>query len=177
MLDIAEIVGRTLLEVSVAIGDKMSKSSRAPSATILLGGQRKDGEMRLFLIYPEGNFIEATEDTPYLQIGAAQVRQTDPRPGQTRETSLEEGRKVVLLSMDLTIRSNLSVGMPLDLCMVPMDECKVTSRERIEVGDPEFTAMSEAWSKSCVRLRQPAGGLKSGYLATATICERLHNNS
>ena len=65
----------------------------------------------------------------------------------TRETSLEEGRKVVLLSMDSTIRSNLSVGMPLDLCMVPMDECKVTSRERIEVGDPEFTAMSEAWSK------------------------------
>ena len=147
MLDIAEIVGRTLLEVSFEIGDKMSKSARAPSATILLGGQRKGGEMRLFLIYPEGNFIEATEDTPFLQIGEHKYGKPILDRVVTRGTGLEEGRTVVLLSMDSTLRSNLSVGMPLDLCMVPAGECRVTGRERIEVGDPEFTAMSEAWSR------------------------------
>ncbi len=61
-------------------------------------------------------------------------------------TSLADAQKAVLLSMDSTLRSNLSVGMPLDLCVIDRDACRVTHRRRIEAGDPQFRAMSEAWS-------------------------------
>jgi putative proteasome-type protease len=64
------------------------------------------------------------------------------------ETSLQEGRKVVLLSMDATMRSNLSVGMPLDLAVIRRDECRISERERIEPGDATFAAISDAWSRA-----------------------------
>ncbi|MCB1370188.1 MAG: peptidase [Rhodovulum sp.] len=148
MLEIAEIVGRTLNEVSVAVGDRMSKMNQSVTALILLGGQRKGGQMRLFMIYPEGNFIEATEDTPYLQIGEHKYGKPILDRVVTRETSLEDGRKAVLLSMDSTLRSNLSVGMPLDLAIIRAGSCRIDQRERIMPGDPDFGAMSEAWSQA-----------------------------
>jgi putative proteasome-type protease len=148
MLDVAEIVGRTLNEVSVEIGRRMAHMNGAASASILLGGQRREGAPRLFLIYPEGNFIEATEDTPFLQIGEHKYGKPILDRVVTPATSLEEGRKAVLISMDSTLRSNLSVGMPLDLVTIRAGECRVASRERIEPGDAGFTALSEAWSRS-----------------------------
>ena len=69
ILQVAEIVGRTLSETSQEIGSRMGAHASSANATMILAGQRKDGEMRMYLIYPEGNFIEATTDTPYLQIG------------------------------------------------------------------------------------------------------------
>ena len=147
MLDVAEIVGRTLFEVSMAVTERMRQMDQSASASIMLGGQRRGGEMRLFHIYPQGNFIEATEDTPYLQIGEFKygkpILDRVVRPG----TSLEAGRKAALLSMDSTMRSNLSVGMPLDLAIVRRDAYRVGARERIEAGDARFAAMSEAWSR------------------------------
>jgi putative proteasome-type protease len=104
--------------------------------------------MRLFLVYREGNFIEATEDTPFMQIGdhkyGKPILDRVVRPA----TLLDEGRKAALISMDSTLRSNLSVGMPLDLVTVRRDECRITGRERIEPGDPAFTALSDAWSRT-----------------------------
>jgi putative proteasome-type protease len=148
MLGVAEIVGRTLFEVSMSVRERMRQMDQSASASIVLGGQRAGGRMRLFHIYPEGNFIEATEDTPFLQIGEFKygkpILDRVVRPG----TSLAEGRKVALLSMDSTMRSNLSVGMPLDLAIIRRDECRVGLRERIEPGDPKFVAMSEAWSRA-----------------------------
>jgi putative proteasome-type protease len=148
MLGIAEMIGKTLLEVGVDIGEKMARMNQSATATMLVAGQRKGGQMRLFLIYPEGNFIEATEDTPYLQIGEHKYGKPILDRVVTMKTSLEEARKVALLSMDSTLRSNLSVGMPLDLMMIRRDECRVHLRERIEAGNPTFTAMSEGWSKA-----------------------------
>ncbi len=149
MLDVAEIVGATLLDVSVAIGEKMTRmDSKAPTATLLVGGQRKGGRTRLFLIYPEGNFIEATEDTPYLQVGEHKYGKPILDRVVHRDTSLAEGRRAALLSMDSTLRSNLSVGMPLDLVTMRRDEFRISTRERIEAGDPTFNAMSEAWSRA-----------------------------
>jgi putative proteasome-type protease len=146
MLEIAEIVGRTLHEVSASIGDRMGSAPSA-SASIILGGQRRGGLMRLFLIYPEGNFIEATEDTPYLQIGEHKYGKPILDRVVTPATSLQDGRKAVLISMDSTLRSNLSVGMPLDLVTMARDACRVASRERIEPGDPAFGALSDDWSR------------------------------
>jgi putative proteasome-type protease len=156
MLGVAEIVGRTLNDVSVAIGERMSRANYSVSALMMLGGQRRGGRMRLFLIYPEGNFIEATEDTPYLQIGEHKYGKPILDRVVTRKTTLEEGRKVVLISMDSTLRSNLSVGMPLDLLTIRRDAFQVSGRERILPGDAGFTALSEAWSRA---LREGFAGL------------------
>ncbi len=149
MLDVAEIVGRTLNSVAVSVKAQMKTMSQSPAAgaSLLLGGQRRGGKMRLFLIYPEGNFIEATEDTPYLQIGEHKYGKPILDRVISPKTSIEDGRKAVLLSMDSTLRSNLSVGMPLDLVELRRDDCFISHRERIYPGDPEFTAMSEAWSR------------------------------
>ena len=149
MLDVAEIVGRTLNSVAVSVKAQMKTMSQSPAAgaSMLLGGQRRGGKMRLFLIYPEGNFIEATEDTPYLQIGEHKYGKPILDRVISPKTSIEDGRKAVLLSMDSTLRSNLSVGMPLDLVELRRDDCFISHRERIYPGDPEFTARSEAWSR------------------------------
>ena len=145
MLKVAEIVGEKLAEVRLAIDHKLSAAQGA-SASMIVAGQRRGGAMRMFLIYPEGNFIEATEDAPFLQIGEHKYGKPILDRVVKPATSLEDGQKAVLLSMDSTLRSNLSVGMPLDLCVIPRDACKVGTKRRIEAGDPAFRAMSEAWS-------------------------------
>lgn len=147
MLKVAEIVGATLAEVRREIGEKLAMAQGA-SATMIVAGQRKGGAMRMFLIYPEGNFIEATEDTPFLQIGEHKYGKPILDRVVKPSTSLTDAQKAVLLSMDSTLRSNLSVGMPLDLCVIRRDECCVGSQRRIEAGDEAFRAMSEAWSKA-----------------------------
>ncbi|WP_374429798.1 peptidase [Tabrizicola sp.] len=145
MLKVAEIVGNRLAVVRAEVDHKLAASQGA-SASMIVAGQRRGGAMRLFLIYPEGNFIEATEDTPFLQIGEHKYGKPILDRVVKPTTSLSDATKAVLLSMDSTLRSNLSVGMPLDLAVIERDACKVTLRRRIENGDPQFRAMSEAWS-------------------------------
>lgn len=146
LLAVAEIIGRTLAQVRRDVDEKLASMGQGASASMIVAGQRKDGVMRMFLIYPEGNFIEATEDTPYLQIGEHKYGKPILDRVVTPETSLLDAQKAVLLSMDSTLRSNLSVGMPLDLAVIARDACRVTETRRIEAGDPEFRSMSEAWS-------------------------------
>jgi putative proteasome-type protease len=148
MLDVAAIIGETLSAVWRDVSDKMSPSSHAPLANMLVAGQRRGGQLRLFLVYAEGNFIEATEDTPYLQIGEHKYGKPILDRVVRPETPLEDGRKLVLISMDSTMRSNLSVGMPLDLAIIERDSYRIGVRERIEPGDPDFTALSDAWSRA-----------------------------
>jgi putative proteasome-type protease len=145
MLKVAEIVGAQLAKVRAEVDQKLSAMQGA-SASMIVAGQRRGGAMRLFLIYPEGNFIEATEDAPFLQIGEHKYGKPILDRVVKPTTSLSDAQKAVLLSMDSTLRSNLSVGMPLDLAVIDKDACKVTQKRRIEAGDPQFRAMSEAWS-------------------------------
>lgn len=147
MLKVAEIVGNTLAGVRHEIDEKLSMAQGA-SATMIVAGQRRGGAMRMFLIYPEGNFIEATEDTPFLQIGEHKYGKPILDRVVRPDTSLSDAQKAVLLSMDSTLRSNLSVGMPLDLCIIRRDACQVSMNRRIEAGDEAFRAMSEAWSQA-----------------------------
>jgi putative proteasome-type protease len=148
MLKVADICGNMLARVRGEIDEKMASMHQAASASLIVAGQRKGGVMRMFLIYPEGNFIEATEDTPFLQIGEHKYGKPILDRVVKPTTSLQDAQKAVLLSMDSTLRSNLSVGMPLDLCVIGRDACSVGQRRRIEAGDPAFRAMSEAWSKA-----------------------------
>ena len=145
MLKVAEIVGEKLAQVRAEIDHKLSAAQGA-SASMIVAGQRKGGGMRLFLIYPEGNFIEATEDTPFLQIGEHKYGKPILDRVVKPSTSIADAQKAVLLSMDSTLRSNLSVGMPLDLAVIEKNAFRVTQKRRIEAGDPAFRAMSEAWS-------------------------------
>ena len=148
MLQVARIVGDTLSKVRKSVDEKLSAMGQGVSASMILAGQRKGGAMRLFLIYPEGNFIEATEDTPFVQIGEHKYGKPILDRVVKPETSLEDAQKAVLLSMDSTLRSNLSVGMPLDLVVIERDACRVSKKRRIDAGDPDFAAMSEAWSRA-----------------------------
>ncbi|MCC5971339.1 MAG: proteasome-type protease [Pararhodobacter sp.] len=148
MLQVAQIVGNTLAEVRGDIDDKLAVMKQGASASMIVAGQRRDGEMRLFLIYQEGNFIEATEDTPFLQIGEHKYGKPILDRVVRPDTSLADAQKAVLLSMDSTLRSNLSVGMPLDLCVIERDACRINLHRRIEAGDPAFRAMSDAWSNA-----------------------------
>jgi putative proteasome-type protease len=148
MLKVAELIGNTLAGVRSDIDCKMNAAKVSTSASMIVAGQRAGGAMRMFLIYPEGNFIEATEDTPFLQIGEHKYGKPILDRVVRPETSLADAQKAVLLSMDSTLRSNLSVGMPLDLAVIERDDCKVTMRRRIEAGDADFARMSEGWSKA-----------------------------
>ncbi|TKA96391.1 peptidase [Cereibacter changlensis] len=148
MLKAAEIIGNMLAKVRADIDDKLSAMRQGASASLIVAGQRKGGEMRMFLIYPEGNFIEATEDTPFLQIGEHKYGKPILDRVVTMDTSMADAQKAVLLSMDSTLRSNLSVGMPLDMAVIERDACRVTLRRRIEAGDEGFRAMSEGWSQA-----------------------------
>lgn len=148
MLDVVELVGRTLSEVSTHVAGQMGAKAPSARASMIVAGQRKGGAARLFLVYPEGNFIEATDDTPYLQIGEHKYgkpildRVVDPT------TSLTDAKKAALLSMDSTLRSNLSVGLPLDLCVIKTDTQEIAEMRRIEADDTVFASMSAAWSQA-----------------------------
>ncbi|MCE6961483.1 proteasome-type protease [Cereibacter sphaeroides] len=157
MLKVAEIIGNMLGEVRADIDEKLSAQRQGASASLIVAGQRRGGEMRMFLIYPEGNFIEATEDTPFLQIGEHKYGKPILDRVVKPATSLADAQKAVLLSMDSTLRSNLSVGMPLDLAVIERDACRVASRRRIEAGDENFRAMSDAWSRA---LREGFGRIR-----------------
>jgi putative proteasome-type protease len=141
------MVGNMLAQVREDIDEKLS-AMQGVTASMIVAGQRRGGAMRLFLIYPEGNFIEATEDTPFLQIGEHKYGKPILDRVVKPSTSLADAQKAVLLSMDSTLRSNLSVGMPLDLCVIERDACRISSKRRIEAGDEQFRAMSEAWSRA-----------------------------
>lgn len=148
LLKVADIVGAMLARVRHEVDEKLSAMAQGATASMIVAGQRAGGAMRLFLIYPEGNYIEATEDTPFLQIGEHKYGKPILDRVVRRTTSLTDAQKAVLLSMDSTLRSNLSVGMPLDLCVIEKDACRVTQKRRIEAGDEQFRAMSEAWSRA-----------------------------
>ncbi|MCC5961787.1 MAG: peptidase [Rhodobacteraceae bacterium] len=148
MLTVATLVGETLSQVTAETRSRMDRLAEAANASMIVAGQRKGGRMRLFLVYPEGNFIEATEDTPYLQIGEHKYGKPILDRVIKVDTPLADARKAALLSMDSTIRSNLSVGMPLDLVVIEADALRVSQQRRIEANDEEFAAMSAAWSQA-----------------------------
>ena len=121
-------------------------SSSGFNANFILGGQIGSEAPRLFQIYPEGNFIEATDDTPFFQIG--EHKYGKPILDRVAQPSMRlgEAAKMVLLSFDSTLRSNLSVGLPIDLLIYERDSLDVRREKRIEQADEYFRKLSAAWS-------------------------------
>ena len=113
---------------------------------MLFGGQIKGQPMRLFMVYSAGNFIECTVDTPYLQIGEHKYGKPILDRAVRYGIDIYDGLKIALLSMDSTLRSNLGVGMPLDVTVIRRDACDAELVYRIEPGDAYFHDLSERWS-------------------------------
>ena len=143
----AQLVGEAMRDVQKRDRAEIEAQGSAADATLIMAGQRKGGELRLFLIYTAGNFIEAYDDTPYLQIGEHKYGKPILDRVIRPDTTMDDAVKAVLVSMDSTLRSNLSVGMPLDLCVVPADELKA-HMQRIESDHKEFRQISDSWAAS-----------------------------
>jgi putative proteasome-type protease len=117
------------------------------NASFILGGQLKGEPPRLFRIYAEGNFIEAGDDTPFLQTGEAKYGKPIIDRVISPGTTLADATKCVLVSFDSTMRSNLSVGMPIDLVCYEQDRLEIRMRRRIDEGDAYFKGLSSTWSE------------------------------
>ena len=146
MFQAARHVGETLKSIRETDGEALGLKADAFSASFILGGQIKGEEPRLFQIYNEGNFIEATDDTPYFQIGEHKYGKPILDRVAVAPMRMGEAAKLLLLSFDSTLRSNLSVGMPIDLLIYRKDAFKIGEKQRIEEADPYFRKLSDAWS-------------------------------
>jgi putative proteasome-type protease len=146
MFDVAMRVADAMRDIERRDGEYLQESEISFNASFIVGGQIKGEAMRLFRIYSEGNFIEAGVDTPYLQTGETKYGKPIVERVITRATPLAEATKCVLVSFDSTMRSNLSVGMPIDMICYVRDSLEVSMRRRFDVGDPYFTALSHEWS-------------------------------
>jgi len=148
MFRVAEIVGDAMRVVQGRYAQGLTAMGESSLSSIILAGQRADGKLRLFHIYSAGNFIEATDDTPFFQIGEHKYGKPILDRVITPSTPLNMGITAALLSMDSTLRSNLSVGMPLDLAVIASGDLQLTEMRRIEENDPAFAELSEAWSEA-----------------------------
>ena len=146
MFRIARQVAETLKDVIAVHAMTGQEADSSFNATLILGGQIAGSPSRLFLIYPEGNFIEAGDDTPFFQVGETKygrpilVRAHDP------EMSFEAAVKLLLVSFDSTIKANLSVGPPIDLQLYSENDLKLGLARRIQANDSYYQRISNGWS-------------------------------
>ncbi len=146
LFDVAALVADAMRDVDRRDGAHLQDSGGF-NASFILGGQLRGEPMRLFRIYSEGNFIEADlNTTPYFQTGEAKYGKPIIDRVITPGTSLADAAKCVLVSFDSTMRSNLSVGMPIDLLCYRRDSLEVRMRRRFDEGDAYFAALSSQWS-------------------------------
>jgi len=115
------------------------------TASIIVAGQIAGMEPRLFMIYPEGNFIEASWDTPFFQIGETKYGRPILIRGYDRDMSFEDAVKLLMVSFDSTLKANLSVGLPLDLLVIGKDDFAPTHQHRVTHEDPYFAEISANW--------------------------------
>jgi putative proteasome-type protease len=147
MFDVATVVADAMRAIEFRDKEHLAKSDLTFNASFILGGQIGGESMRLFRIYAEGNFIEAGADTSFFQTGEAKYGKPILDRVLDRSTSLSDAAKCVLVSFDSTMRSNLSVAMPIDLICYERDALEVRKRRRFEQGDPYFEALSREWSE------------------------------
>lgn len=145
MFGVAQLVGETLREVIAEHADEGQRADSSFNATMIIGGQIGNGAPRLFLIYPEGNFIEASPDTPFFQIGETKYGRPILLRAYDPDMSFAEAVKLLMVSFDSTIKANLSVGLPLDFQTYQADSLTPGPIRRIERDDPYFETISEGW--------------------------------
>ena len=157
MFQLATELGKLLCEtIQSRNADNGPKAAGTFSATLILAGQIRGMEPRLFLIYPEGNFIEASFDTPFFQVGETKYGRPIILRGYDRTMSFSDAAKLLMVSFDSTLKANLSVGMPLDLLVIENGRFEPLHEERILATDPWYRSLSASWSEA---LRAALDGL------------------
>ncbi|MCB1441007.1 MAG: proteasome-type protease [Nitratireductor sp.] len=148
MFQAARLVGDLLRETIAANAQSGQRADSTFNATLIMGGQIKGTEPRLFLIYPEGNFVEASADTPFFQMGETKYGRPILVRAYEAGMSFEEAVKLLLVSFDSTIKANLSVGLPLDLQIYEADSFKLGYTRRFEAADPYYHQVSSGWGEA-----------------------------
>ncbi len=143
---VAQLVGDAMREMQERHRDQLGASGLSSDASVIVSGQRRGGQARLFMVYSAGNFIEATDDTPFLQIGEHKYGKPILDRVMRPDLPIGDALKAAFVSMDSTLRSNLSVGMPLDLAVIRAGEYRFAVQRRIEADDEEFNRISSGWS-------------------------------
>ncbi|MES1154872.1 MAG: peptidase [Pseudorhodoplanes sp.] len=146
MFQAAQRVGRTVRGYHDTEGVMLESQDVRFEVSLLFGGQIKGERLRLFMVYSAGNFIECTTDTPYLQIGEHKYGKPVLDRAINFNVDLYDALKIGLISMDSTMRSNLAVGMPIDLVVARRDACDAELAYRIEPGEPYFSDLRDRWS-------------------------------
>lgn len=145
MFQVARIIGATLKEVISDSAPVGQTSADAFQATVIVGGQIKGSPPTMFMIYPEGNFIEVTSETPFFQIGETKYGRPILVRAYERNMRFEDAVKLLLVSFDSTVRSNLSVGLPFDLLVYETDTFEPLLERRIEQEDAVYQSISNGW--------------------------------
>ena len=147
MFDVVRLVSDATRDIEKRDAGYLEGNSIRFNASFIVGGQIVGEPIRLFRTYAEGNFIEAGTDTPFFQTGETKYGKPILDRVLTQDTPLADATKCVLVSFDSTMRSNLSVGMPIDLICYERDSLEVQWRRRFDEGDPYFTALSDEWGE------------------------------
>ena len=145
MFQVARLVGATLKEVISYSSPTGQTSDDTFSASVIVGGQIKGGQSTIFLVYPEGNFVEITEDTPFFQIGEAKYGKPILVRAYDAEMSFEDAVRLLLVSFDSTVKANLSVGLPFDLHVYEADSLHTRRQKRVEVDDETYLTIPTGW--------------------------------
>jgi putative proteasome-type protease len=147
LYEVAEYVGEVLVASQAKVGNDAQHSGVSVQSTLILGGQIAGERPGLYMIYPLGNCIAASPETPYLQIGESKYGKPILDRILRPETSLENAARCALVSLDSTIRSNLSVGMPIDLILLRSGDLKLTQQMRLEGDTPLYAEIHDSWSQ------------------------------
>lgn len=150
MFEAASLVGKILRQIIENVTSD-PKEQESYYCSILLGGQIKGEEMQLYNIYPQGNFIAATQDTPYFQIGESKYGKPILDRALTYDMPLDEALRCSLISFDSTLRSNVSVGMPIDVLIYSKDSFHIPQGKRITEEEPYFQLICKQWSETLRR--------------------------
>ena len=151
MYDVAELVGSALREVRHRDGPFLMENNVDGSANFIVGGQIAGEHQRLFLVYAEGNFIEATAETPYFQIGECKYGKPIIDRVIRADTSMDDAIKCVLVSFDSTMRSNLTVGMPIDMTCYSRESLNLGRSHRFDELDPYMLSLRQSWGEGVRR--------------------------
>ena len=147
LYEVADYIGRVLVANQAHVSEKAQQNSVSVEATLILGGQIAGGEAAVRLIYPLGNWISASPETPYLQIGESKYGKPILDRIIDRDTTLEDAARCALVSLDSTIRSNVSVGLPIDLAIIQDGEYRVSQKVRIDEDTEFFADIRQAWAE------------------------------
>ena len=146
LFDAAQMVGECVREVT-SYTQTLAQESGGFTSSFILGGQIKGQSPEIFMIYPEGNCIKATTDTPFFQLGESKYGKPILDRSIDYNSSLQEALRAILISYDSTLRSNLSVGLPIDLIVYKNDSLTLPAGKRIDEHDEYFNLLRRRWSE------------------------------